>query len=77
MLCLTLLDLLGFVASGWAQPVPPTAAPSPPKRIPIAGITPTDTERTELTTGAAALRTELHGLAQELATDAKNSAIPR
>jgi len=71
----TLFGLLGFVAIAWAQPAPSPAAPSPPKRIPIAGITLADTERAELTAGAAALRNELDGLAQELATDAKHSAL--
>jgi pimeloyl-ACP methyl ester carboxylesterase len=43
------------------------ASPPPPKRIPIPGITLTDNERRELTTGAAALRREIDVLAKELA----------
>lgn len=75
MIRFTLLGLLGLVASAWAQPAPPPAAPLSPKRIPIAGITLTATERAELTLGAAALRTELDRLARELAADAKHSAL--
>jgi len=62
---LLLLPLL--VASLLAQ------APSapPPKRIPVSGITLTDTERNELTTGAAALRRDLDALAGELAGEAR------
>lgn len=58
MIRFTLLGLLGLVASAWAQPAPPPAAPLSPKRIPIAGITLTDTERAEITLGAAELRTK-------------------
>ncbi|HEY1111072.1 MAG TPA: prolyl oligopeptidase family serine peptidase, partial [Opitutaceae bacterium] len=49
--------------SAIAQPLAVTPTPVPtPKRIPIPGITLTDTDRTELTAGAAALRAEIDAL---------------
>jgi dienelactone hydrolase len=44
-----------------------SAPPAPPKRIPVPGLTLTDAERAELTTGAAALRADLDALARKLA----------
>lgn len=66
---------LAVAASALAQ----TSAPSqpPPKRIPLPGITLTDTERAELAAGAATLRAEIDALARELAgaADAKLAAL--
>src|SRR5688572_13251088 len=53
----------------------PSASPPPPKRIPIPGITLTDNERAELTTGAAKLRQDLDALAKELAGNAPLLAL--
>src|SRR5262245_10834010 len=52
----------------------PTSAP-PPKRIPIPGITLTDSERSELTAGAGKLRVEIDALAKELAGNATLLAL--
>ncbi len=74
----TLLGFLALVASAFAQTAPATsapAAPPPPKRIPIPGITLTDTERARLTTGTAELRGELDHLARELAAEPKWLAL--
>ncbi|HUR59348.1 MAG TPA: hypothetical protein VM029_16655 [Opitutaceae bacterium] len=49
--------------------------PVPPKRIPVPGLTLTDADRSELTTGAAALRRDIDGLARDLAGDAKLLAL--
>ena len=51
------------------------SAPPTPKRIPVPGITLTDTERSELTGGAAALRRDLDALAAELSTDPTRQAL--
>ncbi len=72
---LTLLCFLGLVAVASAQPAPSAVAPAPPKRVPIPGITLTDTERAELTSGAAVLRSEIDVLARELAADADFFAL--
>jgi hypothetical protein len=71
MRLLSLLFAPLLLASALAQ------APSapPPKRIPVPGITLTDTERNGLTSGAAALRRDLDALAGELATDARLLAL--
>jgi pimeloyl-ACP methyl ester carboxylesterase len=62
---LLLLPLLAACLLAQAPSAPP------PKRIPAPGITLTDTERAELTAGAAALRRDLDALAAELAGDAR------
>lgn len=62
--------LVTAVAAAQAPSLPP-----PPKRIPIPGLTLTDTERAELTAGAAALRRELDALAGELSGDARLSTL--
>jgi dienelactone hydrolase len=69
---LALFVALLLSASAFAQ-APST--PPPPKRIPIPGITLTDTERAELTAGAAALRHELDTLAAEVAGDTRRRAL--
>src|SRR5688572_22384334 len=56
-----------FASSGLAQR--PSAPPSPPTRIPVPGITLTDSERAELAAGAAALRREIDALGRELASE--------
>ncbi len=66
-----LLALL-FAATALAQAPTP---PAPPKRIPIPGITLTDTERNELAAGAATLRAEIDALATSLAGDPKLAAL--
>ncbi len=66
----TLLALLALASLAHAQNSPPL-----PKRIPIPGITLTDTERGELTAGAAALRGEIDALAHALATEKKLLAL--
>jgi dienelactone hydrolase len=78
----TLAALLAVVLATltFAQPARPptsTSAPPPttPKRIPIPGITLTDSERFELSTGANALRRDIDALAAELAGDAKLHAL--
>jgi hypothetical protein len=66
-------------APSTATPAPaaPAALPPPPKRIPAPGVSLTDAERSELTAGAAALRTELDSLAATLAApaDARFAAL--
>lgn len=62
-----------LVSAALAQ-TPPTS-PAPPKRIPIPGITLTDSERHELAAGAATLRAEIDALAPALAGDAKLVAL--
>lgn len=58
---------LAVAASLAAQTPPaPAGAPPPPKHIPPAGYTLTDTERAELAAGAAALRADLDNLTREL-----------
>lgn len=49
--------------------------PAPPKKIPIAGITLTDRERSELTAGAVVLRAEIDALTKEVANDPKRTAL--
>ena len=62
-----------LASSGLAQNAP--TPPAPPKRIPAAGITLTDTERAELTAGAAALRSEIDAAGRELANNPKLLAL--
>ncbi len=64
------LAAVAFSASVFAQ-----TSPAPPKKIPAPGITLTDTERGDLTAGAAALRRNLDELARALAGDAKLAAL--
>lgn len=58
-----------------SAPAQPSGAPPPPKRIPVPGITLTDTERHELAAGAAALRRDLDALAVELAGEPRWRAL--
>ena len=58
---------LAFLLLASIAPAQTNTAPPTPKRIPIPGITLTDTERTELTAGAAKLRLDIDALAKELA----------
>jgi len=62
------LTLALCAASLFAQ-TPPAAAPAP-KKIPAPGISLTDADRAELTTGTTALRAELDALARDPATAA-------
>ena len=48
---------------------------APPKRIPIPGITLTDTERGQLAAGVAALRRDIDALSRELANEPKLLAL--
>ncbi|MBC7366758.1 MAG: hypothetical protein H7343_08080, partial [Undibacterium sp.] len=52
----------------------PAPAPPPPKKIPALGLSLTDTDRAELTAGAAALRTEIDTLARDLASSDRADA---
>jgi hypothetical protein len=60
-----------FLSCAFAQ----APASAVPKRIPIPGITLTDAERTELTTGAAGLRRDIDQLARDLAGEPKLLAL--
>jgi dienelactone hydrolase len=64
--------LAGFIliGVGFAQTPAPVSLP-PPKRIPGPGLTLTDVERSELTAGAAALRSEIDALAKDSAGDSR------
>ncbi|MGH7957065.1 MAG: prolyl oligopeptidase family serine peptidase, partial [Opitutaceae bacterium] len=67
------LAALVLASSTFAQT---TSSPTPPpKRIPIPGITLTDSERGELTAGADALRAQINAARRELASDAKLLAL--
>jgi hypothetical protein len=62
-----------LLSNGFAQSAP--LASVPPKRIPIPGITLTDTERMELTAGAANLRADIDAARRDLASDATMLAL--
>lgn len=66
---------LAFLILASIASAQPTASPPAPKRIPIPGITLTDTERAELTTGAGKLRQEIDALAKDLAGNAPLLAL--
>jgi Prolyl oligopeptidase family len=67
MRLLPALALLVFAAGAFAQ--------NAPQKIPPAGITVSDADRAELTTGAAALQAEIVALNHKLAADAKLLAL--
>ncbi len=71
------IAFIAFSASGFAQSVAAPASPPPAKRIPAPGLTLTDADRNELTTGTVALRAEIDALARDLAgpADAKLLAL--
>jgi dienelactone hydrolase len=62
-----------ILATGSPAQVP--NAMTPPRRIPSPGITLSDTDRTELTAGAAALRLDIDALARELEADPLHLAL--
>jgi len=78
--CILATALLAIGPLALCAPAPtnstPAPQPTPPaKRIPIPGITLTDTERGELTLGAAALRRDLDTLTRTLAAEPKLLAL--
>lgn len=69
LLALTLGLISARAQTPLAQP------PPPPKKIPALGISLTDSDRTELTAGTAALRNEIDALARDLANEPRLLAV--